>query len=128
MFWPFTVWISCASNLKKFENSRPSALNFKFFSRSIEHFFLKVGQNNFGNKLPKLRFQNDFDPPLWLRKAEENVLKDPEFMAILLSRHFSSHLGCAKLFHSNYHGSRRIISCLGTVIFRGMGQVVLGSL
>ena len=48
-------------------------------------------------------------------------------MAILLSRHFSSHLGCAKLFHSNYHGSRRIISCLGTVIFRGMGQVVMGS-
>ena len=44
------------------------------------------------------------------RKAEEHVLKDPEFMAILLSHHFSSHLGCAKLFHSNYHGSRRIIS------------------
>ena len=70
----------------------------------------------------KLRFQNDFDPPLWLRKAEENVLKDPEFMAILLSRHFSSHLGCAKLFHSNYHGSRRIISCLGTVMLWRWGR------
>ena len=39
-------------NLKIFENSRPSASNFKSFSRSLEHFFLTVGQNNFGNKIP----------------------------------------------------------------------------
>ena len=31
-FWPFTFWINCFSDLKKFANSRPSALNFKFFS------------------------------------------------------------------------------------------------
>ena len=52
LFWPFTVWINCSSDPKKFENSRPSDSNFKSFSRSVEHFFLTVGQNNFGNKIP----------------------------------------------------------------------------
>ena len=31
-----------------------SASNFKRFSRSLEQFFLKVGQNNFGNLIPVL--------------------------------------------------------------------------
>ena len=31
LFWPFTVWINCFSHLKNFENSRPSASNFKSF-------------------------------------------------------------------------------------------------
>ena len=39
------------SNLKTFANSQPSALHFKSFYRSLEHFFLTVGQNNFGNKI-----------------------------------------------------------------------------
>ena len=52
LFWPFTVWIDCSSDLKKFANSWPSASNFKSFSRSLEQFFLTVGQNNFGNKIP----------------------------------------------------------------------------
>ena len=52
MFWPFPVWINCFSDLKIFANSRPSASNFKSFSQSLEHFFLTVGQNNFGNKIP----------------------------------------------------------------------------
>ena len=43
---------NCSSNLKKFANSRPLASNFKKFSRSLEQFFLTVGQNNFGNKIP----------------------------------------------------------------------------
>ena len=30
----------------------PSVSNFKSFSRSLEQFFLTVGQNNFGNKIP----------------------------------------------------------------------------
>ena len=50
----FTVRRNCSSDLKIFANSRPSASNFKFFSRSLEHFFLTVGQNNFGNKIPFL--------------------------------------------------------------------------
>ena len=54
LFWPFTVWINCSSDLKKFANSRPSASNFKSFSRWLEQFFLTVGQYNFGNKIPNL--------------------------------------------------------------------------
>ena len=42
---------NCSSDLK---NSRPSASNYKSFSQSVEQFFLKVGQNNFGNKRPFL--------------------------------------------------------------------------
>ena len=55
-FWfkPFSVWITWSSDLKFFENSRPLALNFKRFSWLLEHFFLTVGQNNFGNKIPAI--------------------------------------------------------------------------
>ena len=37
-----------------FANSRPSASNFKSFSRSLEQFFLTLGKKNFGNKIPFL--------------------------------------------------------------------------
>ena len=46
------VWMNCCSDLRIFANSWPSASNFKSFSRSLEQFFLTVGQNNFGNKIP----------------------------------------------------------------------------
>ena len=39
LFWLFTVCINCSSDLKMFEISRPSASNFRSFSRSIEQFF-----------------------------------------------------------------------------------------
>ena len=52
LFWPFTLWINFSSDLKNFANSPPPASNFKSFSRSLEQFFLTVGQNNFGNKIP----------------------------------------------------------------------------
>ena len=53
LFWPFAFWINCSSDPKiKISNSRPSTANFKSFSKSLEHFFLTVGQNNFGNKIP----------------------------------------------------------------------------
>ena len=54
LFWTFTVWINCSSDLKCFANSHHSASNFKRFSQSLEQFFLAVGQNNFGNKIPIL--------------------------------------------------------------------------
>ena len=38
-----------------FANSRPSVSNFKSFSQSLDQFFLTVGQNNFGNKIPFLK-------------------------------------------------------------------------
>ena len=59
-----TVSINCSSDLKIFANCRPSALNFKSFSRSLEQFFLTVGQNNFGNKIPLL-FYNCSLQALW---------------------------------------------------------------
>ena len=37
---------------------RPSATNFKSFSRSLEQFFLTVGQTNFGNKIPFAKFSS----------------------------------------------------------------------
>ena len=38
--------------ISKILHSRPLALNFKSLSWSLEQFFLTVGQNNFGNKIP----------------------------------------------------------------------------
>ena len=49
MFWPFTVWINCLSDLKNFANSR-----------SLEQFFLTVVRNNFGNKIPLFNIFPDF--------------------------------------------------------------------
>ena len=49
---------SCSSDLKNFANSWPSASNFKSFSRSLEQFFLTVGQNNFSNKIPFISTQS----------------------------------------------------------------------
>ena len=54
LFWPFSVWMNFSSDLKNFANPRPSASNFKIFSQSLEQFFLTVGQNNLGNKIPFL--------------------------------------------------------------------------
>ena len=40
MFWPFSDWINCSINFKKFANSWPSALNFsKFFPITWTIFF-----------------------------------------------------------------------------------------
>ena len=38
--------------LEQIKKFLPSSSNFKFLSRSLEYFFLTVGQNNFGNKIP----------------------------------------------------------------------------
>ena len=48
----FTKNCSDLSLFKNFANSWPSAWNLKSFSRSLEYFFLTVGQNNFGKKIP----------------------------------------------------------------------------
>ena len=46
--------MNCSSDLKDFVNSWPSAPNLNSFYRSLRRtfFFLTVGQNNFGNKIP----------------------------------------------------------------------------
>ena len=75
LFWPFTVWINFSSDLKSFANSRPSASNSKSVSQSLEQFFLTVGQNKFGNKIPFL-FPLSFSPywsllDFWKIKLDE---------------------------------------------------------
>ena len=82
LFCPFIVWIHCSSDLKNFANSQPSASNFKSFSRSLEHFFLTVGHDNFGNKIP-----------IFLRNYWQNFIhiisyqKDPNWRDYLVSTH-----------------------------------------
>ena len=58
LFLPFNLRINCFRDLKDFANSWPSTLNFKSLSlsRSLELFFITVGQNNFGNKIPFFSF------------------------------------------------------------------------
>ena len=67
LFWPFTVWINCSSDLKNFANSRPSASNFKSFSRS-----LKPYQNTKGQTLGKMQNTqlNPFFPPMPSKQFE----------------------------------------------------------
>ena len=63
--------MNCSSDLKSFANSWPSTSNFASFCRSLEQFFLTVGQNNFGNKIPlfsRTVFRN-FCPYIWLAAA-----------------------------------------------------------
>ena len=60
VYWPCTVQINCCRDFKILANSLPSASNFKGFSQSLEHFFLTVGQNNFGNKIPFLCYSAIF--------------------------------------------------------------------
>ena len=58
LFWPYTFWKNYCSDLKKFVNSQPSALNFKSFSQSLEQYLLTVGQNFFCNKIPVFKITN----------------------------------------------------------------------
>ena len=51
LFWPFKVWLNCSSDLKFFKFLAFSLKFQKFFSIT-NFFFLTVGQNNFGNKIP----------------------------------------------------------------------------
>ena len=72
LFWPFIVWINCSSGLKIFANYLPSVSNFKCFPRPPKHFFLTVGQNNFGNKILFCSVQLEMQDAIFL--AFENRL------------------------------------------------------
>ena len=57
--WRKCILLSNYHNLLYFQNcssanSQPSASSFKSFSWSLKQFFLTVGQNNFGKKIPFL--------------------------------------------------------------------------
>ena len=93
LLWPFTVWINCSRDLKIFANSRlnansrPSASNFKSFSRSLEQYFLTVRQNNFGNKIPFLRIIRIKDIRRYLLKSFhfKNTVAQSSFLSKLWS-------------------------------------------
>ena len=48
LFWPFNLWKNWSSEFCK------------SFFRSLEHFFITVGQNNFGNKIPNFYLGKKF--------------------------------------------------------------------
>ena len=50
--WNVIFFNSWKKNWIHFANYLPSATNLESFSPSLEQFFLTVGQNNFGNKIP----------------------------------------------------------------------------
>ena len=60
---------NCSSDREKLLKFEAESREFSKFLKSLEHFFLTVGQNNFGNKIPfltcSLRFlipnYNEFD-------------------------------------------------------------------
>ena len=52
-------------------NSRPSVSNFKSFSQSLKQFFLTVGQNNFGNKIPFGKFVNYLLPLFFVHTVDK---------------------------------------------------------
>ena len=56
-FWPLTVRTNFSSDCKVFANSCPSDSISKVFLDHKNNFFLTVGQNNFGNKIPGLKFE-----------------------------------------------------------------------
>ena len=45
---------NCSSDRKKILKFEAEGREFEIFFRSLEQFFLTVGQNNFGNKIPFL--------------------------------------------------------------------------
>ena len=93
MFWPFTVWINCSSDLKNFANSWPSALNFKSFSWSLEQFFLTVCQNNFGNKISFFRCEWERFPSVNIGKNHRGKKSYGQFDQYLLLLHESKSIG-----------------------------------
>ena len=100
LFWPFTVWINCSSDLKFFANSLPSASNFKSFSQSLEQFFLTLWPNTKNNKIPFLQFllknwgSQVLPPPLVSEGPDFHFIPVPiEFHA--QAKHSSKH-ACAE--------------------------------
>ena len=55
LFWP-TVRKNCSSDRGKLLKFEAEGREFAKFLRSLEQFFLTVGQNNFGNKIPFIHF------------------------------------------------------------------------
>ena len=86
LFWSFTVWRNCSSDLQNVANSQPSTSNFKSFSRSLEQFFLTVGRNNFGNKIQFLYLWTDAKAFQKLKNSWETSYHEMSMMLTLLNK------------------------------------------
>ena len=77
MYLPISVQINCFCDLQNFENCQPSASNFKSFFLSLEHFFLAVHKNNFGNKIPFLKSEKKSQPDsaikIWVSQIHRKI-------------------------------------------------------
>ena len=84
------AFISLSFLDKKFANS---ASNFKSFSRSLEQFFLTVGQNNFGNKIPFLDIITVYTAPKVTKEKWGPSLAplDPASGTASLKKHIFAH-------------------------------------
>ena len=81
--------INCSSDFKNFANSRAFSLKFSNdFSRSLEHFFLTVGHDNFFKQNPK-QWPNNCLQTEWCQKHHNDLQK-------LLLIHTFSWPGCIK--------------------------------
>ena len=99
MFWPFTVWINCSSDLKSFTNSWPSASNFKKFSRSL-------GQNNFGNKIPFLLAVH------WQRNRNKKVASPHCTVGIQYTHlHWNATSRLPRLSSTFFHSVKSLCDC-----------------
>ena len=98
MFWPFTVWINCFSDLKNFENSRPSASNFKSFSQSLECFFSQSRSEQFWQ-------QNTFSHIFWPSQKTSTLRERPP------SASFHAHKGplTHTVSHSHFENDNRLL-------------------
>ncbi len=112
LFSHFTVRIICSSDLKSFANSRPSAMNFKSFSWSLEQFFLTVSQNNFSNKIPFFWslgwlwvwfFSNLFYFQNTTTQQYLLTLTSISAHSPFVAHHIHQVLGLCKLYNYNFH-------------------------
>ena len=62
LFWPFTVWMNCSSDLKIFENSRPRTTRVK----NSRFYLVKRRLRGGGQKLPILRRHNLWTAPKYV--------------------------------------------------------------
>ena len=118
LFWPFTVWINCPSDLKHFANSRPSVLNFKSFTQSLEQFFLTVGQKNFGNKIPmfhKLSLFSSYFLGQKNRLGDKNKYLPRAPWLIFFNRKNRSTMQCRIFSRQNFHHFFHILICIDLV-------------
>ena len=114
LFWHFTVWINCSSDLKTFENSWPSASNLKFFSWLLEHFFFTICKKSFGKTKYHFSFRSKGGegwptdqaqhPPQLLRKRPKKQGRPlsylPSLFSLYVVMHYEYYLMLMNYLHS----------------------------